>query len=144
MAYRLRMLNHRSFVTAGKATFTVKSVKSGAHFTFKVAAPKGKADDATAPRFVSVLTGRDNENSFTFLGTIFADGGFRHGRKSAITPDAPSAKGFAWLWANIDNVPADKAEFLPACACARCGRKLTVPTSIEQALGPECAGKMGF
>lgn len=28
--------------------------------------------------------------------------------------------------------------------CARCGRKLTVPASINNGLGPECAGRTGW
>ena len=27
--------------------------------------------------------------------------------------------------------------------CGRCGRKLTVPESVERGLGPECAGLVG-
>jgi hypothetical protein len=135
------MLTKRSFVLAGNATFTVKSLSSGNHITYKV--KKGK--DESAPHFVSVLTGTDNESDFSYLGTIFPSGEFRRTAKSKISADAPSAKGFEWVWRNIesDNL-ATRAEFLPACQCARCGRKLTNPTSVEQALGPECAGKMGF
>ncbi len=138
------MLTHRSFITAGKSTFTVLSKASGAHITFKVATSKGEADNASAPRFVSVMTGTDNDSHFSFLGTIFSDGNFRHGRKSAIAEDDKRAQAFAWLWKNVDAIPAEKAEFLPACACCRCGRKLTNPASVEMAIGPECAGKMGF
>lgn len=134
------MLTHRQFTLAGKSTFTVKSARTGAHFTFKV--QKGK--DENAPHFVSVLTGADNENSFSHIGTIFNGADYRHGRKSRVAPDAPSAKAFAWLWSHIDNLPADKAEFLPACNCCRCGRKLTHPTSVEMAIGPECREKMGI
>ena len=130
----------RQFFLAGKATATLLSKASGKHLTFKV--KKGKSEDA--PHFVSVLSGTDNETDFSFIGTIFADGNFRHGRKSTIGHDAPSVRAFDWLWRNADALPADKAELLPACACARCGRKLTVPTSIENALGPECARIMGL
>jgi hypothetical protein len=135
-------MNTREFFTAGNATATLKSLASGAHFTYKASRPKDERDNVNFPTFVSVLTGNDNENDFTFLGTIFPDGNFRHGRNSHISPDAPSAKGFEWLWRNADHLPADKAELLPTCNCARCGRKLTVPTSIENALGPECAKKV--
>lgn len=141
------MLTPKSFFLAGNATATVVSKASGGRYTFKVA--QGRKDgkrDETAPHFVSVMTGPDNENSFTFLGTIFADGTFRHGKRSPISTEDTKAKTFAWLWkhASAGNDLSKAAEFLPACACARCGRKLTVPTSIENALGPECAGKMGL
>ncbi len=129
--YLLPMLTKRSFVTAGNATFTVVSKASGEHLTFKV--KKGK--DETAPHFVSVMTGSDNEKDFTFLGTIFNAETYRHGRNSKITPEAKSAKAFDWLWKNLDS---EKMEFLPASQCCRCGRKLTHPTSIDLAIGPEC------
>jgi len=128
----------RAFLLAGKATATLVSKKSGAHLTFKVS--KGK--DESAPHFVSVMTGADNESSFSYLGTIFQGATYRHGARSKITADAASAKAFAWLWDNADKDIAGVAEFLPASACCRCGRKLTHPASIHQAVGPECAKKM--
>jgi hypothetical protein len=133
----------REFALAGNATLTLVSVKTGTRLTFRVRAsncpiPQGEA--AKPPWFVGVLSGRDNESDYTFLGTIFVDGTYRHGRKSKITPDAPSAKGFAWVWSFLS-----RGELPPGCEvwhqgkCGRCGRKLSVPESIERGLGPECA-----
>jgi hypothetical protein len=138
------MLNHRQFVTAGKSVFTVKSKATEKHFTFKVSSPRGTPEENPV-RFVSVMTGNDNENHFSTLGTIFGDGSYRHNRnKSKLSPDDVRAKAFEWVWKHIDNVPTDKMEFLPSCACCRCGRPLTNPTSVEMAIGPECAGKLGL
>lgn len=143
------MINAKQFALAGNATFTVVSKRSGQRFTFKVRQPS-----ETAPHFVSLLSGPDNENDFQFLGTIFPDGNFRIGKKSRITPEAPSAKAFAWLWTHIDNNPIqiqgqtvnplDLIELHHEGRCCRCGRKLTVPESIESGIGPECATKTGF
>lgn len=127
-----------TFALAGNATFTVTSVATGNRFTFKVRKPS-----ETAPHFVSVLTGSDNENSFTFLGTIFDKAKFVHGRKSNISPEAPSAKAFSWLWRNVKNLPTS-VKVHHEGKCCRCGRKLTVPESIESGIGPECAGKAGL
>lgn len=128
------------FVLGGNATFTVVSKKTGARFTFKVRAAKGDGDNL--PHFVTVLTGSDNEQDYSFLGTIFADGNYRHGRKSVIGQTAPSACAFQWLWQHIeDPALSDKVEFWHEGRCCRCGRKLTVPSSIEAGIGPECAGK---
>ena len=57
--------------------------------------------------------------------------------------EAQSALAFNWVWRAIstDNVP----EFVSvhhAGRCGRCGRKLTVPTSIESGFGPDCLGKV--
>lgn len=128
------------FVLGGNATFTVVSKKTGVRFTFKVRAAKGDGDNL--PYFVMVLTGSDNEQDYSFLGTIFADGNYRHGRKSVIGQTAPSACAFQWLWQHIeDPALSDKIEFWHEGRCCRCGRKLTVPSSIEAGIGPECAGK---
>lgn len=47
------------------------------------------------PIFVHVDTGNGKP---AFLGSIFADGEYRHGRKSRIAPDAPEARAFAWVY----------------------------------------------
>lgn len=134
------MINTKTFALAGNATFTVTSKKTGTRFTYKVAQPS-----PDAPHFVKVLTGNDNENSYTFLGTIFNGAVFRHGRKSSITPEASSAKAFAWLWRNIENTERlTQIEVHHEGKCCRCGRKLTTPQSVTDGFGPECAKYMGF
>lgn len=132
------MIDFNTFILAGNATFTITSKRTGARFTFKVRQPK-----EDAPHFVSLLSGPNNDEDYNFLGTIFSSGEFHHGRKSRITPDAPSAKAFAWLWRHRDNLPADKVEVHHCGRCCRCGRTLTVPESIESGIGPECASKIG-
>jgi hypothetical protein len=130
------------FALAGNARLTLVSERTGTRFTFRIRAKAVKSGEAPAPPwFVSVLTGRENESDYTFLGTIFEDRvTYRHGRKSTVSPEAPSAKGFAWAWTFIA-----KGELPPGCEvwhegrCGRCGRALTVPESIALGIGPECA-----
>lgn len=132
-------MDARRFILAGNATFTLTSAATGTRFTYKIKAKE--IDGGRKLHFVSVLTGQDNEADYTFLGTIFDEREFRHSRKSHIGVDAPSAKAFAWSFTRI------MADSLGTAAtvhhegrCGRCGRKLTVPSSIELGLGPECAG----
>lgn len=132
------MIDIIKFALAGNATFTVTSKATGRRFTFKVRQPSPET-----PHFVKVLTGPDNEGDYTFLGTIFNGQNFVHSRKSSIAPDADSAKAFAWFWRNAASLPADKVSVHHEGRCCRCGRKLTVPESIESGIGPECAGKAG-
>jgi hypothetical protein len=131
----------RQFALAGNARLTLVSAKTGTRFTFRV--QQGKQDapqGAPQPHFVSLLSGSDNDSDYTFLGTIFAGGNYRHGRKSRVAADAPSAKGFAWAWGFLA-----RGELPPGCEvwhegrCGRCGRALTVPESIVTGLGPVCA-----
>lgn len=128
------------FILAGNATFTLVSKKTGVRFTYRVRASK-----SGGPRyFVSVLTGSNNESDYEYLGTIFPEGlRYYHGKKSRISPTAPSAKAFEWFFGRlIAGRPTEEAEIHHCGKCGKCGRKLTVPTSIEIGLGPECADKV--
>lgn len=133
-----KVASPKEFIFGGKATFTVRSRKTGQRFTFKVTQ---KIDDATRERrdlyFVGVLTGTDNVGSYTYLGTI-SQGAYRHGLKSSIGPGAPSAVAFKWF---IENLGSSAVEVFHEGRCGRCGRKLTTPESIERGFGPECWGK---
>ena len=129
----------RQFILAGKAFFTVQNKVTGGRFTYKVA----KVEDKDL-WFVSVLTGSDNEGSYTYMG-IINDKGFVKTQKSKITEDAVSFKGFRWLWNLVTNkveLP-ENVEFYHAGRCARCGRKLTTPESVEAGYGPTCIGIIG-
>jgi hypothetical protein len=108
----------KKFALAGNATFTVTSRRTG------------------------VMRGPDNETNYTFLGTIFNGTDYRHGRRSMIAPDAPSAVAFAWIWAHINDDLSQAVDIHHAGKCCRCGRKLTVPSSIESGIGPECERQM--
>lgn len=133
----------KRFTLGGNATLTIMNMETGNRFTFRIRSPKDAAGES--PHFVSVLTGADNDDSYTFLGTIFADGKYRHGRKSRIGMDAPSEKVFAWFWRYVS-----AARQLPtgvvvhhAGRCGRCGRTLTVTSSTARGFGPDCAEMIG-
>lgn len=136
-----RIADVMTFLSAGKARFTLVSKATGVRFTYRVRAAKdGRI------YFVSVMTGPDNEHSFTYLGTLTPDGlQFWHGRKSPILTSAPCAQAFAWFHRSVVlKADMSKVEFWHEGACGRCGRTLTVPESIERGIGPECAGLMGL
>lgn len=134
----------QKFLFAGHAIVTVVSKRTGTRFTFRFSQPKQARDpDNGKPTFVSVLTGPDNNASYTFLGTIFPRDKTKlvHSKKSPIQPDAKSARwarGFVESLA--DPTLLDRCEVFHAGFCGRCGRRLTVPESIESGYGPECAG----
>lgn len=130
------------FMFAGKAIFTIQNPGTGVRFTYRIKAKEVEAGKTL--HFVSVLTGPDNTNDYTFLGTIFDLATYRHGRKSRISEEAPSAKAFDWFFRRVT---ADR-DFAPAVVnhegrCCRCGRLLTVPESVSSGIGPECAKVMG-
>lgn len=125
----------KKFILAGKAVFTVRSLKSGKHFTFRIDQPS-----ETKPHFVQVLTGPDNERDYTYLGWIKDGNLYFHGtKKSRIEVTAPSAQAAGWTLPRIlAEQPLKGVELWHASQCARCGRKLTRPESIESGFGPEC------
>jgi len=134
------------YVLAGNATVTIVSKGSGKRFTFKFSRAKTKGDaaqDEQRPWFVSVLNGPDNENSFAYIGCVWPRdrATLKPSAKSVIAMEAPSAKAATWFVQGMHS--PDK--LLTLCEvwhegrCGRCGRKLTVPSSIASGIGPECA-----
>lgn len=130
----------RQFALAGSARLTLVSDRTGARFTYRVSCKRDGEGKISSPHFVALLNGADNNADYAFIGTIFDGKDYRHSRKSAVSADAPSAKGFAWAWSFLA-----KGELPPGCQvwhegrCGRCGRPLTVPESIASGLGPICA-----
>lgn len=124
-----------SYILGGKAIFTVHNPISGNRFTYKVTATKDRS-----VHFVKVLTGRDNDNSYEYIGFI-KNNQYIHGfRKSRINNSAKSVLGITWLLGHIDSL--GPVEVLASGKCCRCGRTLTVPSSVSAFIGPECAKKM--
>lgn len=140
----------KAFVFAGNATLTLKSLKTGEHITFKVNAPvnkdTGKREYNSNFHFVSVLTGSDNENSYSYIGQFRGSINgvrFEFGRKSRLPQTTTAVKTWEWFSKHLlqgNAIPAG-LEVYHEGKCGRCARKLTVPSSIESGFGPECVGK---
>jgi len=135
------LTNAKDFILAGNATFTILNETTGGRFTYKVVANKSESGPS---HFVKLLTGSNNEADYTYLGCVWDSKTYSHGRKSSIGRDATSAKALTWAFPRIIGGK------LPECVkvfhegrCGRCGRKLTVPESIESGFGPECVRLMG-
>lgn len=131
------------FVTAGNAIFTLSSKKTGAHYTFRARENKKRAGEF----FVSVLSGPDNGTDYTYFG-VLADDKFRTSPKAELPPSAKQVLVFNFF---CDKVLVEKRqpdalmlEFRHEGRCGRCRRLLTVPESIDNGIGPECAAKMGI
>lgn len=118
------------FMFAGKSIFTFLNTKTGNRFTFKMKAAKN-----SNLFFVSVLTGPD---TYSYIGTCI-EGVYKHGRKSNISLDTQSVKVFRYM---LDRLKEDNVfpflEVWHEGFCGKCGRRLTVPSSILNGLGPEC------
>lgn len=127
---KLKNSDALKFIFAGKSIVTFLNTKTANRFTFKVKAAK----DSNL-FFVSVLT---NPDTYTYIGTCI-EGKFRHGKKSNISFDAQSVKVFDFILNKLvaGNLP-EFVEIWHEGHCGKCGKRLTVPSSIENGLGPEC------
>lgn len=116
------------FIFAGKSIVTFRNYKTGNRFTFRIK----QAKDSNL-FFVSVLTNPD-----VYIGTCI-EGNFKYGRKSSISSDSQSVKVFNFMLGLLKsgNLP-DFLEVWHEGHCGKCGRRLTVPSSILNGLGPEC------
>ncbi len=141
-----------NYVRSGKAIGTLTNERTGGRFTFLFSMPKKERGKASAPVFFSVLTGSNNVEDYEFLGTMSPTATgyvYRPGKKSRISADAQSSKVADWFVRQINAGLVFAGQELPSGVrfqhegrCGRCGRKLTVPESIDIGLGPECAGKV--
>jgi len=122
------------FIFAGKSVVTFVNSKTGNRFTFKVK----QAKDSNL-FFVSVLT---NPDVYTYIGTC-VEGNYKHGKKSIITQDAQSVKVFEFMIERLkSNDLPDFLEVWHEGFCGKCGKRLTVPSSILNGLGPDCIKKL--
>ena len=126
---KLNNLEALNFILAGNSTVTFLNPETGNRFTYKV--KKAKDSDLY---FVSVLTSPD---VYTYIGYITKE--FRYGKKSKITNSAQSVKVFNYIFKKLksENL-SDNIEIWHNGKCGKCGRKLTVPSSIDTGIGPEC------
>lgn len=132
----------KEFITAGDATFTIDAPTG--HHTYRV--QRVEATDRWAESyFVKMLTGPDNTSDFTYLGKLDTfTGQVALTAKSRATPETFAYRllnrVLARVWCD-DHAAYEQHGFRThhEGRCGRCGRKLTVPASIESGVGPECS-----
>jgi hypothetical protein len=132
----------KQYALAGHATLTLSSQRTGNRYTYKISRAK---DDNGQPKdlwFVGLLAGPDNETSYQYMGVL--NGSFKLTSKSRYKPDSIPVRAFQFFWRHVaeDRMPPEM-EIRHEGSCGRCGRKLTVPESIDSGLGPECRQMMG-
>lgn len=127
-----------TFIAAGRAVFTITSQQSGQSYTYRFGRPQDQLEGG--PIFAALLTGPDNTSDYTYMGIYYpARRQVIQTRGSKIGHDAPGLKALNWFLAHLND---PRVAFRHEGRCGRCGRALTVPSSIDSGLGPECAGKV--
>jgi hypothetical protein len=156
LKHKLDKTNALAFMLGGKATFTLKSLKTGDHFTYKIFNSTKwegmkKVSDPDF-KFVHLMTGKDNTRSYTYAGFIKRQGrgwvfvvdkgNTAKGRKALVTENTPGIVAFKFVWENFNmGVELPLLEFWSAGTCAGCGRMLTNEKSIELSMGPVCGSR---
>jgi hypothetical protein len=137
----------KEFVLAGDAIFTVE-MPGGGHHTFRVQHVEPSDRWPHETWFVKALTGPDNENSYSYLGKLDPfTGQMATTAKSCWPADALPVRLLNRILARIwcdDHAAYEWHGYKThhEGRCGRCGRRLTVPKSIESGIGPECARRM--
>lgn len=128
-----------NFILAGNARVTLRSELTNMRYTYRVRATENTPGDERPTFFVELLRGRDNERDYVYIGMIKATRFFVT-RASRHLKDAAFCKAFDYVYRHLraGNLPPH-AEVWHESACGRCGRPLTVPSSIATGLGPECS-----
>jgi hypothetical protein len=139
------MLATQDILTAGKATFTLAGMDR--RWTFRIV--KVENDDNREPiYFATLLTGSDNEDSYTYLGVYQPQVGWvKLTKASQYKEDSEVVRALRWVVGLIYNnneaeVESKGFRMVWSSTCQRCGRTLTVPSSVDNRLGPECAKKV--
>ena len=143
-----------NYIFAGHATVTLKSEKTGKHFTYKIT--KSKNNEKIF--FVSLLTGPDNTHDYQYLGrlkrSLFVENKFMgsyDGFDFAITKasvctneTSPAYLAFDYFINHLKRREiANQLSVYHIMGCGKCGRPLTDPESISRGLGKICAEKLG-
>jgi hypothetical protein len=138
-----------NFIFAGRAIFTLKSLRSGIHYTYMMSLPKKKIPNQIQKKdlyFVAVLRGPNNLSDYSYMGIVVKKGDsweFKTTQKSKVKPDSISYVAFNYFFNRIIRKPPHidpEMKFYHMNLCARCGRTLTTPQSVERGIGPVCYG----
>ena len=125
------------FILGGNALFTVKNIQTEQRFTYKVLI--NSKDDQELR--VYVMNGTDNTKNYWHFGFINFENGMPMFKVYSIhNRDKEYTKWFERLLRNLAiGLIMPQFEIWHEGRCGRCGRVLTVPESIMNGIGPECA-----
>lgn len=144
----------KQFILAGDAIFTIEIPEKfrndgKSHYTFKIEHVE-KNERFPESWFAKTLVGPDNSTDYAYLGMLDSfTGQVRTTTKSKFAPDCHRLRVLNRILARVwcdDHAAYETHGFEThhEGKCGRCGRRLTVPESIETGIGPECCRIMGL
>ena len=132
----------KTFILGGSAVFTITSLKTGKHFTFKVKEKKEEGLNGPNLRFVNVLAGPDNHSFDESIPWVHPIGWQAPDCIWQGRPDALALKHWrGFLSPHNDNLP-EQVKIQHEGRCCKCNRVLTHPESLDRGIGPECASTL--
>ena len=116
--------------------------KDGTYFTFQIETmTKGKL---VGRRIVSYLSGPDNESAYTGFAFLNPDNRVQVWKRYANYGMVEKARHLTMLFTMPERLEEAGMDYATRSGrCRRCGRTLTVPTSIHRGYGPDCAQQIG-
>ena len=130
-------------IRRGHMTITVVNEQNH-QFCYKI----NKAENANL-WFVAALRGPDNENDYSYIGMLVTDPlkdhALRHTDASRypVTSAVFQVANWALFQIHHNRDLPEGYRIMLAGRCRKCGRTLTVASSIESGIGPKCAGMEG-
>lgn len=124
-------------------TYTIVLNEKGDYRTLRIVDAPETMNKPQGTQIAQFLSGADNTANYT--GFAFVSGS-RVGIWSKFKADSVLAKALNILLTADKEQQADygQAYAIESNNCWRCGRKLTVPASVNRGLGPICAEKLGY
>lgn len=135
-----------NFLFLGKAFVTVRSLKTGRHFTYKIVKPKKSTNYHPNRDNVYFVWVKTVGNRFIYLGMVKNYTSFTTTRSSRLNRCSQHFKACKYLLdvaLKGNEIPAD-LEVYHIGRCGICGRTITNPKSLYRGIGPECYKKVGF
>lgn len=126
----------REYLLAGNVTFTIYSKKLDKRYTYKIE----KSNLEFYTHKVYVLYGEDNTSSYQYVAVL-------NGNQKdlclagATNPRCVQALQMLGIFLRVINGIykwPETCEFYPSVKCARCGRALTTPESVQKCIGRKC------
>lgn len=130
----------RKFVLAGRAKFTLESVKTGKHYTFRSRLFEETKEKPENERiwWVDILS---SGGKFEYLCRLKAGKvSVKYGQ-----PRTKPVEAVDWFIRRVWHLQADSLQdvnFYHTNQCGMCGRELTTPESVTKGIGPECSKKL--
>ena len=142
-------IGYLNWMYAGKCYVTFVNTKVNERFTYCIKKAPPNSNYQVQAHWVSVLTGPNNTNDYSVMGTIFrgTDGSVdryvHNHRRGTIDEDAPSVVAFKYVFNQlVTDSLADFIELWHEGRCSMCGHLLTDPDSIRRGIGPVCINRM--